>query len=527
MENKLQHHQRHPMAQHLNLSDFNITSIKPTTLIKSYKELVSLVMDYNYGFDLPLNEEFLKNSALQSFDCNYCGISQISAVSFRDLPNLHQLSLTHNRLEFIDENAFKENLKLSLLNLEFNFFTKLNAKNHLNSLPHLTVFNLNNNQQFKFYNNISIIESTKLTTFTCHQCAIDSIPNKVFSKLPQMKRIDLSANQITVINLETFVDNIFLEHVNLSDNRGLESIQLDNKYVRELLCNNCSLHEIDKNTFSNLSSLEVLQLKNNQIKKINAHAFDCQRATLRHIQLQGNLFNEFPNEIVSQCSALLELCFDLNSINDAELFVQNYTYLFDECDDKFEIKNPTVKNDVLRQFINANEIYDLISSSENFANLSNQNIFYLNPKIFDNFKTIDSVNLDSNPNITFYKNDPILIHTNLTDLSLKRCQLQVISKYDFAQLPNLNKLNLSLNRITKIVNEAFQSNLDLVDINLDYNRLETFSAIIVEHLFYLEKLTLNHNALLIIDPTQIFLWNERLITFEWQQSDAYELEENN
>lgn len=146
----------------------------------------------------------------------------------------------------------------------------------------------------------AFLYSETLEVFTCRHCNISYVFNDTFTEVPNITEIDLSYNQITIIEARAFYKNIHLKKLALNGNQ-LKTIpstvfvtlryfitlelnenydfQFDNKNplnsesLEHLYCCSCGNKHINMTTFIYLPKLRELSLKNNKITSIHKYSF--------------------------------------------------------------------------------------------------------------------------------------------------------------------------------------------------------------------------------------------------------------
>lgn len=127
-----------------NLIDF----LDPDSL-SGLDHLTRLSMNNNSGFDIGAQEIFLNQRVLQEFYCEYCSITEISPLTFSQMPNLRKLVLSFNHIDMIGSQAFDMNKHLKYLNLDGNMLKTFDV-NLINTLPELVHLCLDLNKEFDY-----------------------------------------------------------------------------------------------------------------------------------------------------------------------------------------------------------------------------------------------------------------------------------------------------------------------------------------------------------------------------------------
>lgn len=201
----------------------------------------------NEEFNFVKNQTFLVHSLMYEFKCSMCGIDEVGVLTFSELPELTTLDLSNNKITAIEENSFEKNMKLKSLDL---------SNNKLMNLPEnlsksLEILKLNENLSFDLPRSKIFILGQSLLKFECNKCGITIISKESFKKLPKLKEIILSGNNISDIENGSWDSNSKLNYLNLENNL-LTTFNFGTITSIKSLC-------LDSNDFE--SSLENNQLK--------------------------------------------------------------------------------------------------------------------------------------------------------------------------------------------------------------------------------------------------------------------------
>ncbi|CAG9533484.1 unnamed protein product [Cercopithifilaria johnstoni] len=200
-----------PLLEHLYLKNNLISSIETERLFQVFENLEVLDLSQNMLTKVP---------------------------SFKELSNLRQIHLNHNKISKIETLAFSSNRKLQLVSLQSNQITAM-SRNSFDSLDELVVLNLANNaikkiervmldgmrnlQQLNLRNNsLSVLENltftsvSQITILDLAHNGIHTIEKNVFTPLKDMFWLDLSSNLIKTLQKDIFKEKI--ANILLNDN---------------------------------------------------------------------------------------------------------------------------------------------------------------------------------------------------------------------------------------------------------------------------------------------------------------------
>lgn len=171
------------------------------------------------------------------------GIERVSENAFKNCKLISTVNLEKNRITELDENVFRENLKLEYLFLGFNQLTTLPGNIFINQHVLMTLW----------------IDNNRIT----------HLPENVFRSLRKLTSLNINENQ-----LSTLTPNIF------NSLKNLESLSLSSNNIKEL----------PKNIFNSLRKLTGLWIENNDIKTISSKSFSVHR-DLKFVGLSNNQIN--------------------------------------------------------------------------------------------------------------------------------------------------------------------------------------------------------------------------------------------
>lgn len=145
-----------------------------------------------------------------------------------------------------------------------------------------------------------------------------------FSRLSQLRWIDLSGNRISSIPSNAFQFLFNLQHLELMD-LGLTSIEPewfdDLQALFDLRLDGNNFNLIPQNSFNNLRSLTTITLANNQIRNLHANSFGNSLNTLVYLLATNNNIRALDPSIIDNSPRLQWLhlnnnfCANLNFYN--------------------------------------------------------------------------------------------------------------------------------------------------------------------------------------------------------------------
>lgn len=272
---------------------------------------------------------------------------------------------------------------------------------------------------------------------------IQGISNYLFENYTNLEKLILNSNEINEIPIGVF-DNLFkLNSVNLSYN----SIQL-----------------INSKTFQNLTNLLKLHLGQNQISNIHKDAFAGLK-NLVHLNIYGNNLTSIAENIFTDLENLEGLFLHSNSITDLaeDLFkdLKKLKTLSIHTNKIKSLKNSTFRGLYkLESLASAmNEIEEIDSGT--FADLISLKFLYLQKNqikllrsnfLFKNLVRLEKIYLEKN-NISVIPRG--LFDEHLINLSFIKLSYNLLSEIELwpLLLPNIEKIDISFNNISKFTNK--------------------------------------------------------------------------
>ncbi|XP_018049392.1 PREDICTED: leucine-rich repeat-containing protein 15-like [Atta colombica] len=264
-----------PKLKILDLSENRITSTNFVRLLPN--SLYFLDLHSNSLSNLNLKEKGNKLFALNLDKNKFNNIRQYNngygGLSMADLKNLHYLSISGNEINTIESDAFQNNNELLFLNLSSNRIRHLHPKTFAN-LQYLKTIDLSINQLDVLQ--ISINE-TELSTLYINNNNIKNITSHTFMHMPKLMKLLMRKNHIDKIDVNTFVHLTFLEELDLSKNmlsslpEGWTESLVSLKYL-----------DLSDNKFTSLESLSLtntlplitVYLKKNSLEYLNVKYFE-------------------------------------------------------------------------------------------------------------------------------------------------------------------------------------------------------------------------------------------------------------
>lgn len=341
---------------------------------------------------------------------------------------------------------------------------------------------------------------------------------EIFQQMPNLRRLNLSNNNIELIEPGSFDRLVRLEELDLSGNQ---------------------LETIMPKLFSKLKSLKSLNLSKNQLNSlkkeyvtglVNLEMLDISKNP-RFYDIESDFFTGLPK--LKVLKALLNVD-DLEDGTDDEL--TRFKMDLEGMENSEEILSQ-FKEMVLEQGANPKKL-TLKSMITNLRKLNTLELSGLAPhlQIISNIRVLNKDHLQgfgylkelklkeygiwTIDNLAFQK------FSMLELLDLSQNNLLEINQKIFEPLINLKCLNLSRNRLTKLTKDSFPDSLSkLVELDLNNNKIKSIDENAFKNLKSLKKLNLNRNELETI-YTELFSSLENLTYLNFSSNTIKNIEKD-
>lgn len=390
---------------------------------------------------------------LRSLDLADNNIWSTPADLFCPLNSLTQLNLTRNKLQDILALGFSDWGKgplepgractsgLEIVDL---------SSNDIISLPDNGFSGLRSLEELHLQNN-----------------AISTLADRSFVGLNALHTLNLSSNCLVALPPELFQSSRDIRHLYLRNNslsvlapgllEGLDQLQ-----VLDLSKNELSSRWVNRDTFSGLVRLVVLNLGYNALTRIDSNVFH-DLYTLQILSLEHNLIEFIAEGAFSDLKNLHALTLTNNKLSRIESYHFASMYALNQLlldSNRIEYINS-------RAFENITNLQDLIL---------NGNALKAVPEGLGKLRFLRTLDLGKNQ-ITTVANSSFEGLDLLYGLRLVDNHIVNISRDSFSTLPSLQVLNLASNRIKHVEQSAFASNPTLKAIRLDANELSDISGV--------------------------------------------------
>ncbi|CAG9768569.1 unnamed protein product [Ceutorhynchus assimilis] len=501
----------------------SLETAKHGTFLASLRKLKDLKIENCKIRHIPAsaisNLRHLKKLSLRSHNSEWSAMTlELHADSFRGLSELKSLDLADNNIWNTPQDLFCPLYSLTHLNLTCNKLQDIQALGFsdwgkgplqpgracVNGLENL---DLSNNEIIALPDNgFSALRS--LEELHLQDNAISTLGDRSFVGLTAMKTLNLSSNCLVAMPPELFQSSRDLTHLYLQNNSlsvlapGLLE-GLDQLRWLDLSHNELTSHWVNRDTFSGLVRLVVLNLGHNQLNRIDSALFH-DLYTLQILNLEHNHINVIAEGAFSELKNLHALTLSNNKIARIESYHFTGMYALNQL------------------LLDQNEIdYIHPKSFENVTNLQdlglNGNMLGGIPAGIGQLRFLKTLDLGKN-HIETVTNGSFEGLDLLYGLRLVDNHIVNVSRDAFSTLPSLQVLNLASNKIKYVEQSAFASNPTLKAIRLDANELTDISGVFT-NLQSLVWLNVSSNKLLWFDFSHL------PVSLEWLDMHDNEIPE--
>ncbi|XP_069694890.1 insulin-like growth factor-binding protein complex acid labile subunit [Periplaneta americana] len=420
--------------------------------------------------------------------------------------HLHKVYFKQNRISGIESGTFKTAVSLSELDLESNLLAKI-LPGTFSHNPQLVILNLRNNSLTSLPVDVMTLTNHIKELYLGHNSITVVDTAEVEKYYPELRRLDVSKNQISRIVSTNPVSQSSLEIINASYN-----------YIAR----------IDPGTFSNARKLKDVDLSNNDVSSLGEDTFvnnsDLVRIDISRnhiITIHRNAFRNNPNitEINAGYNKMTYLHPDTFSKNPL------LTKVTVSWNDIRKIQPGTFSNNPLLESIdfNTNKIQAVHSSA--FTNnpnlksvdLSSNAIISLHPDTFTNNEKLEYLFLNKNQHMRVL--DGLVIRAStLKIFDMQHCNLTELPKGLLSNTSSLKELNLGNNNLTTIANLTNPENSQYVDtltklevLDLSNNQMQTINVeVFSNNITKLKTLHIAGNPFLCdCKLRRVWLWSQK------------------
>ncbi|XP_030199614.1 toll-like receptor 13 isoform X1 [Gadus morhua] len=317
----------------------------------------------------------------------------------------------------------------------------------------------------------------QLHTLIIHSNRLTSVPYAI--RNTQISKLDLSCNNISVIDCDDFANMTGLKVLHLYKNHLSalkDCVFKDLVNLKELMLQNCSIDQLNGALKKNMPNLIHLSLLNNQLTVLDHGEFKALNS-LQNLTLEGNKLNKLKNGTFFGLSSLTHLSLQSNEIT--------------------EISNGAFADLKALKTLNLNCNHLKYASVERISYPPFVELSQLDTLLFTAQKKIHKRALPQN-----------FLHglTNLSVLDIRGNEFASLHPHTFNYTPNLNELILSQNDITDIPDNLFSPIQKLKSLWISQTNLRSLDFLLHANLTELEFLQVGKNVFSVIrEPVMLSL----------------------
>ncbi|KAG5880820.1 hypothetical protein JTB14_019464 [Gonioctena quinquepunctata] len=488
-------------------------------------------LEISFGFDTNelYHEMFAPLANLKWLSIDNNNFNEIAPASFNSLPELKYLNLENNEIEFIPVKLLKSSVHSQLRDIRFsdNKITLIETGT-FQSLNSLETISLTNNK-IKYLQSKSFVNLSNLSKLILSDNYIGGISSDAFSNLPSINEIDLHNNFLQEISFNFFTNVSGSLQLNLSrnllsscysDSRVLNVKVLDLRYnnlarIPKCLENTASLKRLfldfniisvlEQNVFMYLTSLEYLSLQQNNIEFVNKRAFFGLQ-NLQILDLSRNLISQLHVGQFANMSKLRILNLSGNSLNylARDIFRNTSIEMLDLSYNSFSV-------------VPSSSVSDAGVTLRHLAMRSNI-IEHIDITTFPDIPSLQYLDL-SNNKLTILPDNVFTSLGSLQILDLSSNPLRSNFKELFHYAQSLRHLNMAYSGISSPPHFPLPN---LVHLNLSHNHIETINKNSVHLLSRLKLIDLSHNSLSQV-PSNLWGYLPLLKTLDLSHNPIIEL----
>lgn len=390
---------------------------------------------------------------LRALDISDNNIWSFPSHVFCPLQGLTSLNLSRNGIQDIFELGFSDwgngpsapgrtcNVGLETLDLSRNEIPQL-PDNGFTSLRSLQKFHLQDNK-------------------------LSSLADRAFVGLVSLQVLNASSNRLSALPPELFQSSRDIKEIHLQNNSisvlapGLLE-GLDQLLVLDLSANQLTSNWVNRDTFSGLVRLVVLNLAHNSISRIDSHVFQ-DLYSLQILSLEYNNIELIAEGSFSTLSNLHGLTLSHNKLTRIEAHHFSGLYVLNQL----FLNNNRIMSIHPRAFENCTNLQDLGLSGNGLEAV---------PPVLGTLLYLKTLDLGEN-RISTLTNSSFQGLEQLYGLRLIDNEVVNVTRDTFSTLPSLQVLNLACNKIKHVDQNAFRTNPTLHAVRLDGNELTDINGV--------------------------------------------------
>ncbi|XP_015178510.1 PREDICTED: insulin-like growth factor-binding protein complex acid labile subunit isoform X2 [Polistes dominula] len=349
---------------------------------------------------------------------------------------------------------------------------------------------------------------------------IVDLDRTAFDGTPILFAINLTRNALEEIHPQTFKNNSQLSHLTISGNplkydqyfKGDRYYLFEAPSVSELVFSNNGLERLPRTAFHKMQNLEYINLSGNRLVEIEMSLFDT-LSSLVDLDLSYNSLSIIPLELFRYSSLqVLRISgndlFTLASIKGSELrtleAAQNSIRSIGKEDllgvpmlEQLIVNSNGMKRIHQHAFLHLEQLIHLDVSHNRLTSWTEHHLRN-NPKL-------QILLMNNNPELKIlpvFKTTGLKYETYSTyRFECSNCGLEVLDPQTFDEMPALNRLNLSSNRISSLPNGLFKFLTSLRELDISYNKINKLEENMFRGAVTLNRINLSGNPLKTLQVT--------------------------
>lgn len=422
-----------------------------------YRDLRNLTIEAAFNKRNELGLEMDKDAfagipQIEMIDLSWNKIRRIPGETFCPLSNLVSLNVSHNFLEAVTELGFND-LKEKL------------DQPSVSCLLDIKTLDVSDNR-IRVLTGYAFSKLRRLNVLDLSENEINAIADKAFHGLRSLRTLDLSNNRISALPAEVFKEAVnSLKELKLRNNSidllppGLVA-NMNQLVALDVSSNLLTSTGLSSETFSGLIRLVLLDLSNNKIDTLDPAIFS-DLYTLQILNLRYNDIATIPADTFSPMSNLHSLEVSHNRLEYLDAHSLSGLFALSLLNMDFNLLED-IHPDAFR---NCSSIQDLHLSGNNFEVV---------PPALKDMRLLRTLDLGENQIRDFDKLN-LEGMSSLYGLRLMGNEITNVTQDALIELPALQILNLAKNKIEYVEEEAFSMNPTLQAIRLDSNLLRDIS----------------------------------------------------
>ncbi|XP_066993742.2 protein artichoke [Anabrus simplex] len=488
--------QETPQLQRLNIAHNKISHVG---FVQEALGLTHLYLAYNYIRNLEAKAFAVDGGVLQSLDLSFNPLKNLPQSALHGLFTLSFLNISNTGLTDLLPNVLASMPQLSSVDISGNKLTVIDTIRSISNIRHIQ---LQNNILVLLKNDTFVNLTHEHTILDLSNNAISDVESGAFYGLEDVHAIDISRNSISTLHRNTFdiISNFWI--LDASHNAITELGFIRNvSTLRFLIMSYNSIEKLPKLALANskISLLHYIDLSSNKISDIHKNAFQNLK-NVWDLNISRNKIHSLHADTFQNTTSLWDLNISFNKLQEMDGFK-----------DIPSLRRLNVSNNQLSLLPNYTFAHSNMTRLR-IIDISNNMIENIENLAFDGLFQLDNLNLSGNrieiiPSGTFQKTIELkhldLSRNNLTHViesipSLVSCDLSGNSISDVSLemvFPHLRFLNLARNRIVYIHPIAMRNLPQLEEIDLSDNKIEMLAADTFQSCMALLKLDVSGNHL--------------------------------